>query len=87
MPDKTTISNAHDYREIGEFWDAHDATEHGDQDPVEFDMDIRSHRHYFAINGQLCLKIRQIADQRGISEETLLNTIVQEKINQIEQTS
>nr|VFK54841.1 MAG: CopG antitoxin of type II toxin-antitoxin system [Candidatus Kentron sp. TUN]VFK59928.1 MAG: CopG antitoxin of type II toxin-antitoxin system [Candidatus Kentron sp. TUN] len=87
MPDKTTISNATDYREIGEFWDAHDATEYGGQKPAEFHIDIRSHRHYFAIDGQLCLKIRQIANQRGISEEVFLNTIVREKIDQTEQTS
>nr|VFK38642.1 MAG: hypothetical protein BECKSD772F_GA0070984_102630 [Candidatus Kentron sp. SD]VFK44156.1 MAG: hypothetical protein BECKSD772E_GA0070983_10349 [Candidatus Kentron sp. SD]VFK77888.1 MAG: hypothetical protein BECKSD772D_GA0070982_100345 [Candidatus Kentron sp. SD] len=86
MPDKTTTSNARDYREIGEFWDTRDATEHGDQEPVAFDVDIRSYRRYFAIDGTLCLKIRRIADQWGVSEETFLNTIVQEKINQIEQT-
>nr|VFJ68606.1 MAG: CopG antitoxin of type II toxin-antitoxin system [Candidatus Kentron sp. DK] len=89
MPDKTTVSNARDYREIGEFWDAHDATEYGEEESVEFAIDIRSQRRYFvidsSIDGQLYRKIRQIADQRGVSEGTFLNAIVQEKINQIEQ--
>jgi hypothetical protein len=32
----------------------------------------------------LCLKIRQLADQRGVFEETLLNIFLQEKTNQLE---
>nr|VFJ42647.1 MAG: CopG antitoxin of type II toxin-antitoxin system [Candidatus Kentron sp. FM]VFJ43387.1 MAG: CopG antitoxin of type II toxin-antitoxin system [Candidatus Kentron sp. FM]VFK05527.1 MAG: CopG antitoxin of type II toxin-antitoxin system [Candidatus Kentron sp. FM] len=85
MSDKTLVSNARNYREIGEFWDTHDATEYGSQEPVEFHMDIRLHHRYFAIDDELCLKLRRIAEQRGISEETFLNSIVRERISQIEQ--
>jgi len=87
MSDKTLVSNARDYREIGEFWDTHDATEYGGQEPVEFEFDIRSHHRYFAIDDDLCLKVRRMADQRGISEEIFLNTIVREKISQIERSN
>jgi len=82
MSSKTPISKAHTYQEIGAFWDEHDATEFGEQTEVKFDVNIKSQRKYYPLDGYLSLKIRQIAEERGISEETLLNLWVQEKINQ-----
>lgn len=83
MPDKTPISNAQNYQEIGEFWDEHDAIEFGEQTDVEFEVNIKSQRKYFPLDRQLSIKLREMAEQHGISEETLLNLWVQEKINQI----
>lgn len=83
MPDKTSVSNAHTYQEIGAFWDEHDATEFGEQTEVELEVNITSQRRYYPLDSHLSLRIRQIAKERGISEETLLNLWVQEKISQI----
>lgn len=83
MPSKTTISKARTYQEIGAFWDEHDATEFGEQTEVEFAVNIKSQRKYYPLDSHLSLKIKQIAEERGISEETLLNLWVQEKINQV----
>jgi hypothetical protein len=82
MSSKTPISKAGTYQEIGAFWDEHDATEFGEQTEVKFDVNIKSQRKYYPLDGHLSLKIKQIAEERGISEETLLNLWVQEKINQ-----
>lgn len=82
MASKSQISNAHTYQEIGAFWDEHDATEFGEQTEVQFNVKIKSQRRYYPLDGQLSLKIKRIAEERGISEETLLNLWVQEKINQ-----
>ncbi len=82
MSPKTPLSKARTYQEIGAFWDEHDATEFGEQTEVKFDVNIKSQRKYYPLDGHLSLKIRQIAEERGISEETLLNLWVQEKINQ-----
>ncbi len=84
MSGKTPISKARTYQEIGAFWDEHDATEFGEQTEVKFDVNIKSQRRYYPLDGYLSLKIRQIAEERGISEETLLNLWVQEKIGQAE---
>lgn len=84
MPDKTSVSNAGSYQEIGAYWDTHDATDCGEQAPVEFEVHIRSQRHYFPIEGQLWQKVRHLADQRGVSEETLLNIFLKERIDQLE---
>ena len=85
MPDKTSVSNAGSYQEIGAYWDTHDASEYGQQESVELTVHIRSQRHYFPVEGQLWQKIRHLADQRGVSEETLLNLFLKERIDQLEQ--
>ena len=82
MSGKTPSSKARTYREIGAFWDEHDATEFREQTEAKFKVNIKSQRKYYPVDAYLSLKIRQIAEERGISEETLLNLWVQEKISQ-----
>ncbi len=86
MSGKTSISNAKSYKEIGEFWDEHDATEVGEQTEVEFNVNIQSQRRYYPIDYQLSFKLKQEAKEHGISEETLLNLWLQEKISLIEKS-
>lgn len=73
MRNKSSTSGAAGYQAIGDYWDAHDATECGEEDAAEFEINIRSQGHYFRVDGQTYLKIREFADQRGISEEASLN--------------
>jgi hypothetical protein len=83
MPGKTSVSNANTYQDIGAFWDEHDATEFGEQQNANFEVYVSSQRRYYPVDRDLSLKIRQLAEQHGVSEETLLNIWVQEKIDQI----
>ena len=79
--DKSSISKARSYKEIGEFWDRHDLSEYWDQTrPVKFEVDIQSEIIYYPLESSLSAKVRSIAKQRGISPETLLNLWVQEKL-------
>ena len=83
---KSSISKAQSYQEIGEFWDTHDLADYWDQTkPVEFDVNIQSEVLYYRLDSVLSKKIQAIAQQRGVSPETLLNLWVQEKVQQ-EQT-
>ena len=82
MPDKTPVSNARTYEEIGAFWDEHDATESGEQTEVSFEVNIKSQRKYYPLDNHLSSQMRLIAEKRGISEETLLNLWVQEKLQE-----
>lgn len=85
---KSSISQARTYEEIGEFWDTHCAANYWDQmEPVEFTVNLRSKVTYYAIDRTLSTKIREIARQRGISSETLLNLLVQEKLQELERNS
>jgi hypothetical protein len=81
--DKSSVSNAGSYREIGEYWDEHDL---GDAwDParhVELEVDIRSRHRYFPLDRELSRKVDEAARRRGVTAETLLNLWVQEKLLQ-----
>jgi hypothetical protein len=80
---KSSISGAQSYQEIGEYWDAHDLSEHWEQtEPVEFEVDIESEKTYYAVETALSAKLRSIAERQGVSAETLLNLWVQEKIGE-----
>jgi hypothetical protein len=78
---KTTISGASSYREIGEFWDTHDLSDFWDQThDVQMDVDIESSTMYFPVEKALAEKLRTEAESRGVSAATLLNTWVQEHV-------
>jgi len=80
---RSSISQARSYREIGDFWDTHDLADYWEQTrPVEFELDIQSEVTYYALDVTLSAKVRSIAKQRGISAETLLNLWVQEKLQE-----
>lgn len=80
---KSSISKASTYEEIGAFWDTHDVTDYWDQTkPVEFEVELKSETTLFAIESSLSSRIRELAIQRGVSPETLLNLWVQEKLQE-----
>jgi len=83
MLDKTPVSNATTYQDIGAFWDEHDATEFGEQTDAKFQVNISSQHRYYPLDRDLSFEIRRIAKQHGVSEETLINIWIQEKIDQI----
>ena len=80
---KSSISKAQSYKEIGEFWDNHDLADYWEQtEPVEFEVDIQSEATYFPVETTLSAKLVSIAEQRGVSPETLLNLWIQEKVRE-----
>lgn len=80
---KTSISQATSYQEIGEYWDTHDLTEVWEQTgPAEFEVDIQSEQVYYRLDRELFSQIVTLAHTRGISAETLLNLWIQEKLQQ-----
>jgi CopG antitoxin of type II toxin-antitoxin system len=82
---KSSLSKARSYAEIGEFWYTHDLADYWEQTkPAEFEVDIRSEVTYYALDSTLSAEVRTIAEQRGVSPETLLNLWVQEKVRESE---
>jgi len=82
MPEnKSSLSDAQSYREIGEFWDTHDLADFEKQtQPAEFEVQPQSSRIYVPLEKDLAQKLRSAADSHGISAEKLLSLWVQEKI-------
>lgn len=81
---KTSISKASSYEEIGEFWDTHDLTDYlDDSQIVDFNTsEIQSSKIYYHVETDLSDQIRAIAKRKGVSGTTLLNSWVQEKIQE-----
>ena len=80
---KSTISHAESYREIGEFWDENDLSDFWEQtEPVEFEVEITSKKRYFPVEVNLSERISDIAANRGVSPETLLNLWLQERVSE-----
>lgn len=73
MENKSSISKAKSYAEIGEFWDKTEA--------AEFEVDLQSDVFYYAVEISLSSKLRSIAEKKGVSAETLVNLWLQEKVN------
>ncbi len=80
---RSSISRARSYREIGEYWDTHDLADYWDQtEPAEFEVDIQSEVTYYPLDSRLSERIRSLAGKRGVSADTLLNLWVQEKLQE-----
>ncbi len=67
--------------ELVKFFDTHDLGEYWDQMPeAHFDVDLKKRTHLFAIDQELAEKLTQIAKDKQISSEELINSWVREKI-------
>ena len=81
--DRSSISGAQSYKEMGEFWDTHSLADYWEQtEPAEFEVDIQSEVAYYPLDLTLAAQVRSLAKQRGVSPETLLNLWVQEKLQE-----
>ena len=79
---KSSISQASSYLEIGEFWDSHDLGDFWDQTrPVEFDVDLQREVILLPLDRELSEKVAELARKKGVRIETLLTSWVQEKLS------
>ncbi len=78
---KTSISKASTYKEIGEFWDTHSLADYWNKTkPAQFKVDLQSEVIYYPVEGSLSARILEIAKRQGVAPETLLNLWIQEKV-------
>jgi hypothetical protein len=67
--------------EAADFWDEHSLADYWEQTQEVKDVRINLVRRHFRVDSQLARKINRIAQQRGISSETLVNLWLQEKVS------
>jgi hypothetical protein len=81
---RSSISNASSYTEIGEFWDRHDLGDFEERTyPVEFDVRIQSRsKVYVPLERDVAELLRNAAASQGVSTEALLNDWLKETIEQ-----
>jgi len=78
---KSSISKARSYKQISAFWGTHALGDYWERtEPAEFGVEIQTEATYFPVETALSVKVRKIAQQKGVSPETLLNLWVQEKV-------
>ncbi len=78
---KSSISKARTYEEMGEFWDTHDTTDYWELTrPVKFTVAIKSETFYYRLENSLARQLQALAQRRGVSSETLLNLWIKEKL-------
>jgi hypothetical protein len=80
---KSSISKASSYEDIGAYWDIHDLSKIWHKTKkVKFDVQIESEVIYYPIEKSLSEKIQSIAKRQGISSDTLINLWVQQKVQE-----
>jgi hypothetical protein len=80
---RSSISQASSYKDIGNYWDSHDLSEVWERTrKVKFDVRIEMETTYYAIEKDLSEKVRSIARKQGVSSDTLVNLWIQEKIQE-----
>ena len=84
--DITPISRASTIEEVGDFWDNHSLADHWDQtQEVEFEVRAKRRRRV-TIDPEVYSKIAVQARVRGILPETLVNTWLTERLEEISKT-
>ena len=80
---KSSISKASSYEDIGTYWDAQDLSKVWHKTKkVKFDVQIESEVIYYPIEKGLSEKIQSIAKKQGVSSDTLINLWVQQKVQE-----
>ena len=74
---KSSISQARSYREIGEFWDTHDFTDFDDLNAPDVEFDVSC---AVPIEEELFSLVEKQAKLRGVKIETLVNLWLQQKL-------
>jgi hypothetical protein len=71
------------YKEIGEFWDEHDLSDFWEKTKeASFEVAIGSEVTYFALDKKLSERLQEIARERGVAPDTLVNLWIQEKLQE-----
>ena len=80
------IPEFENYEDIAEFWDNHSLADYWDQtEPAEFQVSPETGRHYLvALDKELLLRLQKIARIRGLSIETTVNLLLEQRMNELE---
>lgn len=72
--------------EIGEFWDSHDLADYWDlTEPAEFEvLPTGRHRYLVALDATVLQRVQRVAHQRGISTESLVNLLLEQRLSDVE---
>jgi hypothetical protein len=79
---KSSISKASHYEEMGEFWDENSLGDHWDKTKAaNFMVRLESELNYFPIEKNLSNQIYNFARQSGVSADILINMWIQQRMD------
>ena len=80
---KSSLSKARSYAEIGEYWDQHDLSDvWGRTRKVKFEVVAEPEATYYPIEKDLSEKIQSVAKKQGVSSDTLVNLWLEQKVKE-----
>jgi predicted DNA binding CopG/RHH family protein len=84
--DKQAVPKFSSYDEIAEFWETHSTADYWDQThAVEFEIAPQARRQYLvAVDPDLLMRIQQLAQRRGITTESFVNLLLEQRLHQLE---
>lgn len=86
MPKSNRIPEFKSYEEMGEFWDTHSLADYWDQtEAVEFEISQQVRRRYVVrIDRDLLNRVQRMAQVRGVSTESLVNLLLEQRLGELE---
>ena len=80
---RSSVSKARSYKEMGEYWDSHDASEilRNGKD-AKFEFDVKSEVNYYPIEHRLAERVGAFARKQGLSSDVLVNLWLQQKLDE-----
>ena len=75
------------YDEMANFWDTHSLADYWDQtEPAKFEISKELRRRYLvSVDRELLERAQHLARIRGVSTESLVNLLLEQRLNEIEQ--
>jgi vacuolar-type H+-ATPase subunit C/Vma6 len=86
MNDDKKIPELASYEEIAEFWDTHSLADYWDRtEPTVFEIAENARRRYIvSLDAELLRRLQELARTRGISTESLVNLLLEQRIQELE---
>lgn len=84
--DREPIPQLASYDDLADFWDTHSLADYWDEtEPAEFEIDPNARRRYLvAVDRELLTRAQRIAVARGLSTESLVNLLLEQRLAQLE---
>lgn len=81
----TSLSEIDAYRTLGEFWDTHSLADYWDDtEPADLEFaPALGRRVLVPVDPDLLLRIQRAAQMRGLSTESLVNLLLEQRIQQV----
>jgi len=74
------------YEEMADFWDTHSFADYWDQtEPAEFEFFPKARRRFLvSVDRNLIKRIQKVAHVRGLSTESLVNLLLEQRLHEVE---